>query len=128
MATSQQQAALEAAQRVLRVAAESAESLRRAAACPLCGGIDEGGQSSLPCGHSFCAACLRESLRVEKTCPRCKTKASQRDVRKAVAMENIIYSYHRITAVLAKHGARVQPTSQSDEVNNGSGRRMRPAT
>ncbi|XP_072316316.1 nuclear factor 7, brain-like [Eucyclogobius newberryi] len=50
---------------------ETSEALRRDLTCPVCQNIFRD-PVLLQCSHSFCRDCLRQSYRVNKTCPVCR--------------------------------------------------------
>ncbi|WVQ63010.1 DNA repair protein rad18 [Kwoniella botswanensis] len=48
---------------------------------------------SIGCGHSFCSSCIRSSLNVLKKCPSCNEPASEGQIRRNRALEEITDSW-----------------------------------
>lgn len=42
--------------------------------------------SSLPCGHVFCSTCITESIKVQKKCPSCDVRVTQKGVRRILLL------------------------------------------
>ncbi|WWC87553.1 DNA repair protein rad18 [Kwoniella dendrophila CBS 6074] len=55
---------------------------------------------SIACGHSFCSSCIRSSLDVMKKCPACNEPASEGQIRRNRALEEITDSWEESRPII----------------------------
>lgn len=78
--------------------AESLQLLDTACLCSICHSFFDAPLILRGCGHSFCSACIRQSLDFQEksggpNCPTCRTPCDARDLVPNVALREVVHHY-----------------------------------
>ncbi|GBG63723.1 hypothetical protein CBR_g39265 [Chara braunii] len=100
-------------------------NLGKMLSCPICLQLFKTA-ANLPCGHTFCAGCLGESLMLSSICPVCHIHATAEDTRLAPHVDVMVRTYAQVQDTTGMQ-SRIQPhrlleaPKVADE-QNGDGR------